>query len=169
MTPIEIEKALAEIVLEKERIVDEKLRVLDKGAKTEKKALMIEKGMYSLCLHAGLLYNAMGETERAKCIEIKSRRMPYFMRMFPEIKKAYESADCEEKLHMTAALYGEIWMKEQFVLMYRSQLSRAEAAGETALIFELGLKLDAVESVLAAWKEWRRENNVYPELAKGEK
>ena len=67
MTPIEIEKALAEIVLEKERIVDEKLRVLDKGAKTEKKALMIEKGMYSLCLHAGLLYNAMGETERAKC------------------------------------------------------------------------------------------------------
>ncbi len=167
MTPIEIEKALAEIVLDKERAADEKLKALDKNAKTEKKALMIEKGMYSLCLRAGLLYNTIGEREH--CIELKSRRMLNFMRMFPEVKETYESADGEEKLRMTAALYGEIWMADQFVLMYRSQLSRAEAAGETALTFELKLKLDAVESVLAAWREWRRENNVYPELAKGEK
>ena len=38
MTPVAIEKALAEIALEKQRIVDEKLKELDKGAKTEKKS-----------------------------------------------------------------------------------------------------------------------------------
>lgn len=162
MTPIEIEKSLAEIVMERERIVDEKLKVLDKSAKTEKKALMIEKGMYSLCVHAGLLYNTIGE--RDHCIQIKSTRMLNHMKLSPNVKEVFEKADQEEKLRMTAALYGELWMTDQFVVTYRSQLAKAKESGETALCFELKIKLEALESALDDWKNWRHQNGIYADL-----
>lgn len=162
MTPVAIEKALAEIVLEKERMVDEKLKGLDKSAKTEKKALMIEKGMYSLCVHAGLLYNTIGE--RDHCIQIKSTRMLNHMKLCPNVKEVFEKADQDERLRMTAALYGELWMTDQFVVTYRSQLAKAKECGETALCFELKIKLEALESALSAWKYWRHQNGIYADL-----
>ncbi|MBQ8431381.1 MAG: hypothetical protein IJX28_00705 [Clostridia bacterium] len=160
MTAIEIESALAEIVLARKNACDQKLQTLDQSAKTERKALMIEQGMYSLCLHAGLLYNVLGE--RGKVIATKCNRMPKFLKEYPKLLDHFQKSAHEEQLKMTAALYGEVWMDSQFLKNYRTELKVAQTKGSAANVFELQIKTAVVESVLADWRRWRKEQGVYP-------
>ena len=56
MTATEINQAMAEIALQKVKDCEERLKETPKDNKSERKAIQIELGMYSLCLRAGLLY-----------------------------------------------------------------------------------------------------------------
>ena len=165
MKPIEIEKALAEVVIAREMDCKQRMQRLAPEAKTEKKALLIEQGMYSLCLHAGLLYNNLGERDR--CIAIKCTRMPKFLKGVPELRGAFQSAAPAEQLRMTAALYGEVWMRDQFLRNYRTELRLAREKGSADRVFELQIKTAVVESVLADWQRWRVEHGVYPTALEG--
>ena len=159
LTNVEIEKALADIVLRKDAECKEKIAQLPKDARLEKKALMIECGMYSLCLHAGLLYNVLGD--RDKVIATKCKRMPKFMEHFPKLKEYWKSASDEEKLTLTAALYGEIWMYDQFVTVYQKEFDTAREENNAESILETRIKLGAVKQVLMEWSVWRIQNDLY--------
>ena len=162
MTPVEIEKALADIVIARDNACKEKIKMLSPDKQTEKKALSIESGMYSLCLRGGLFYNQ--NDDRAKAIALKNTRMPNLTGKYPTLKQYYSSADDAEKIRLTAALYGEVWLEDQFVSIYRTELDKAEKHGDAAKIFENRIKYEAVRSVLAEWKSWRRDSGIYPEL-----
>ena len=162
MTPVEIEKALADIVIARDNACKEKIKTISSDKQTEKKALSIESGMYSLCLRGGLFYDPNGDREKA--IALKNTRMPNFVEKYPIFAKYYSSADDAEKIRLTAALYGEVWLEDQFVSIYRTELDKAEKHGDAAKIFENRIKYEVVKSVLAEWKSWRRENGIYPEL-----
>lgn len=166
MTAIEIERALAEVVIERKRVCDQKLQMLEKCAKTERKALLIEQGMYSLCLRAGLLYNVLGERE--KTIAIKCSRMPKFLKKYPKLLDRFQKSSHEEQLRMTAALYGDVWMDSQFLKNYRTELKVAQDRGSAADVFELQIKTAVVESVLADWKMWRVQHDVYSDAMEDE-
>lgn len=163
MTPVEIEKALADIVIARKNACREKLDTLTSEKKTEKKALLIEGGMYDLCLNAGLVYNG---TDRERVLAVKSTRMMRWLGKYPEFGARFDSADGEEKLKMTAALYGEAWMEDQFAARYKSELDAAVQAGDAEEVFGIRLKIDVVKSVLDAWQKWRVENGIYPDFVR---
>ncbi len=160
MKPIEIEKALAEVVIAREMDCKQRIQSLPPEAKTEKKALLIEQGMYSLCLHAGLLYNVLGGRE--KVIATKCNRMPKFLKEYPKLLDRFQKSADEEQLKMTAALYGEVWMRAQFLRNYRTELRLAREKGSADQMFELQIKTAVVESVLSDWQRWRVEHGIYP-------
>ena len=65
MTAFEIDTALADIAIKKCYICEEKIKQLFKESLTEKKALQIQLGMYSLFLRAALLlYAYNGDREK---------------------------------------------------------------------------------------------------------
>ena len=163
MTSIEIENALINIVIEKDKECGEKVSGLSENKRTEKKALMVEKGMYSLCLRAGLLYNNADE-DRERAVGMKKQRLPRFFGCYPALSEFYQTSDEEEKTKLAAALYGEIWMESQFLRPYREELKSAEDSGDVRESFELKIKIEVLRSVLKEWKEWRKKNGLYPEL-----
>ena len=57
MTDIEIDKALIDILAEKKQACEARLAAIPKENKTEKKALHLELGMYTLCQNAEWLRN----------------------------------------------------------------------------------------------------------------
>ncbi len=162
MTAVEIEKALANIVLDMMKECKTRLAALPDNAKNEKKAIMIEDGMYSMGIRAGLLYNTNGDREGA--IRIKSTRMPHVCRNFPDVLEAFENADAEEKMRITAALYGEVWITGEYHQANIAELSAAKESRDISRIFEYTIKVGAIEAMLKAWKAWRRENGIYPTL-----
>jgi len=166
MTAVQIEKALAEIVIDRKNACAAKIQKLPREAVTEKKALLVEEGMYSLCLNAGLLYHTTGSRENV--IANKCRRMPVFVKKSPDpaLEGCFSAVDSEEKLRMTAALYGEVWMWDQILCKYRRELAEAEAHEDAAAIPECRIKVQVIASVLSDWQKWRVENNIYPDLAR---
>ncbi len=159
MTNTEIVNALADIVLKKESECKAKIAALPKESVLEKKALMIEMGMYSLCLRAGLLYNTLGTIDNA--VKVKCNRMPRFVKHFPKLAEYWNCADDEEKLKLTAALYGEVWMYDQFVIQYQKEYDTAVAENDAQKIFETRIKLGVVKQVLLYWNVWRIQNGLY--------
>lgn len=162
MTHIEIEKMMADRVIEMQKECESRIATLPADAKTEKKALMIENGMYSLCLRAGLLYCTTNE--RGHTIEVKSTRMPRYCEPYPALAERFAAANTEEKLNMTAALFGEIGLISEILINYRKELTAAKAANDVKSVFELNIKIKAVERVLDDWKACRKKNGLYVDL-----
>lgn len=160
MTPIEIEKSLTEIVVAKDEACKLRLATVDKQNVTERKALALERGIYNLCLNAGLL---LSNKDRHATILLKMKVLPRFLLKYPALQAKFEQVDENEKLVFTASLYGEIWMYDQIVLKYKDELEKAIANDDTKEILEAKLKLAIVNDVLNAWQNWRKENGVYAE------
>jgi len=156
ITAEEMEKQLAEIVIEKKTACEAAAAALDKDAKTEKKALMVQNGMYSFCLNAGLLYHKLGE--RANAIKVKSTRMERFLAGRPAQLAMFREADEEEKLRITACFYPTLFFEDQVLPQYRGEYDRAAESGSTGAVFEMNIKIGTVTEVLDAWKAWRLEN-----------
>ena len=159
MTNAEIINALADIVLKKESECKAKIAALPKESVLEKKALMIEMGMYNLCLRAGLLYNTLGSIDNA--VKVKCSRMPRFVKRFPKLAEYWNCADDEEKLKLTAALYGEVWMYDQIVIQYQEEYDTATSENDAEKIFEARIKLGVVKQVLSNWHVWRIQHDIY--------
>lgn len=159
MTYLEIDKALRDISIEMKKECQGRVNSVSKENKNEHKAVMIELGMYGLCTNAGFLGG-----ERERVIEMRTRFIGQRLPRYPEINKVFVSLDDDERKMFIAALQAEIYMRDQIYKNYLVELEQAKMAGDTKNIFELGIKVGAVERVFEAWEEWRVENNVFPGL-----
>ncbi len=162
MTPIEIERALAEIVIrEMERCKDE-ISAVPKDNILERKNLAMIRGIYDMCLNGGLLWKA---DDRSNMLKLKSNRMQQ-MASKPgcdRIMRAIDVADSEELMKLTASLYGEMFMLT-VADKYQAEKEYASSKDDIEGEYDADIKLKAVNSIISKWAEWRHENGVYPEI-----
>lgn len=148
-TAVEIEAAMASAVEAMQADCRDRLADLPADAKNEKKALAVENGMYDLCLNAGMLACAK---DREQALRTKLSRMPRFIGRFPKLAEVFEGADDEEKLRLTAAFYGIVWMA-QYLIPCRRELALAKESGDVRAEFELQIKVGTVTAVTDKWIE----------------
>ena len=160
MNYLDIDKALVEITRAKCTECKARLDATPKGRASERKALMIENGMYTLCGNAGLLFNAGWERQRT--YQIRNNFFNMILPKFPKHQEIYSTLNEEEKLSFMAAWQADLFMRDQLLAGYLNELDQAEAAGDAKNTFELRIKVGAVREMLAAWAAWRKENNIYP-------
>ncbi len=162
MTAMEIEKQLAEIILVMQKSCKETLENIDKENATERKTLAMINGIYDMCLNGGLLWNA---ADRSRMISLKSDRMLALAKKFnyAELVKIIEEAPDGEQERLTAALYGELFMST-VENKYAEELDYARGISNVQMEFEAKTKLAAVKTVINAWKQWRSDNNIYPNM-----
>lgn len=168
MNPLEIDKALVELLLEKIKKSRAKLSTLPKEAKNERKAVQIELGMYNLFVNFGFLYTLRkGDTyeqQRNHVLRIREKmteRMNLFI-AFPKIKKAYDVADEVERKCIIAALHSEMHMRNSFYNKYLKDLEAAKQYNDVYKSFEIGLKVSVLEDGFRLLEKYRQENGIYP-------
>ena len=160
MNYLDIDKALVDITRAKCVACKERLDAIPKDRAGERKALMIENGMYTLCGNAGLLFNTYGTREG-----LYRTRHNFFNMLLPKYpmhQEVYNTLNDDEKLSFMAAWQADLFMRDQLLAGYLNELSQAEAAGDTKNTFELRIKVGAVRAMLDIWATWRKENNIYP-------
>ena len=160
MNYLDIDKALVDITRAKCNECKARLDAIPKDRSSERKALMIENGMYTLCGNAGLLFNAGWERQRT--YQIRNNFFNMILPKFPKHQEVYNTLNHDEKLSFMAAWQGDLFMRDQLLAGYITELAQAEAAGDAKNIFEFRIKIGAVREMLAAWATWRTENNIYP-------
>ncbi len=167
MNAIEIYTAQEEIALEKYNECKARLAQTAAENKTEKKALHIELGMYSLCLRAGLFDRGGKAPDHAQtALEHRNKFMPRIIAAYPRINELFRALPAEERGSFLAAIQAELYMRDQIYKTYLEQLGEAKAAGDAASVFELKIKTGALESVFAAWEAWRKKTGIYPDVFK---
>ena len=163
MTRYEIDRAMQEIVLNKISECKARLNALPKDHVNERKAVQIELGMYTLCLHAGLLSSGRNDNRpRDEFFSLRQRVLHRILPKYPKLNETFVGLAGDEQLRFVAALQGEIFMRDQILRDYRTELTNANAAGDARNVFEFTIKIGAVESVLEAWRAWRMEHAIYP-------
>lgn len=162
MTALEIDRAMYEIVNETYNECQSRLDAVAKENKSERKALIIEREMYGLCNRAGLLVYTLGERE--KCLAFRHRVIGQILPKYPRLNAIFKQLDEAEKKIFIAALQAEIFMRDQIVNSYYTQLESAQAADDTKNVFELQIKIGGCENIFRAWEAWRVEHDVYPRI-----
>lgn len=160
MNYLDIDKALVEITRSKCNECKSRLDATPKDRAGERKALMIENGMYTLCGNAGLLFNAGWERQRT--YQIRQNFFNMLLPKYPMHQEVYNTLNDAEKLSFMAAWQADLYMRDQLLAGYLNELSQAEAAGDAKNTFELRIKVGAVREMLSLWAAWRKENNIYP-------
>ena len=165
MNFLDIDKALVDVTRAKCIECKARLDAIPKDRASERKALYIEYGMYTLCGNAGLLFNTGGGRE---VLYRKTRQnfWGYAMTKYPRHGEVYATLNDDEKLSFMAAWQAELFMRNQLLEKYVIELAQAEAAGDAKSAFELRIKIGAVQEMLTIWEGWRKENGVYPDLIK---
>ena len=163
MNYLDIDKALMDITRAKCVECKARLDATPKDSKAERKALMIEYGMYTLCGNAGLLFNTYGSRET---LYLRTRQNFWNMVLpkYPKHQEIYSALTDDEKLSFMAAWQADLFMRDQLLNGYVTELAQAEAAGDAKSTFELRIKIGAVREMLSLWEGWRKENGVYPGL-----
>lgn len=167
MNAIEIYKAQEEIALEKYNECKARLAQTAEESKTEKKALYIELGMYSLCLRAGLFDRGGTAPDHAEtALEHRNAFIPKIIVKYPKLEEIFAALGKGEKEIFISAVQAELYMRDQIYKNYIRELEAATTAGDEASVFELKIKIGALENVFAAWEEWRKETGIYPDVFK---
>ena len=162
MNYLDIDKALVDITRAKCDECKARLDATPKDNKAERKALQIELGMYTLCGNAGLLFNAGWERQRT--YQIRQNFWSMVLPKYPKHQEIYSALTDDEKLSFMAAWQAELFMRDQLLNGYVTELAQAEAAGDAKSTFEFRIKIGAVREMLSLWEGWRKENGVYPGL-----
>ena len=162
MTYLEIDEALVSITRQLCAACKERLDAIPRENASERKAVLLEYGMYTFCGNAGLLFNT--GWERTKVLQVRQTLWNNELYNFPHIQTRYQTLDCDEKPCFHAALHGELYLRQSWLGEQEAALAMAEEAGDTRQVFELNIKLGAVSAMFAAWENWRRENNMYPNM-----
>ena len=162
MNYLDIDKALVDITRAKCAECKARLDATPKDSKAERKALQIELGMYTLCGNAGLLFNAGWERQRT--YQIRQNFWSMVLPKYPKHQEIYASLNDDEKLSFMAAWQADLFMRDQLLNGYVTELAQAEAAGDAKSTFEFRIKIGAVREMLSLWEGWRKENGVYPGL-----
>lgn len=154
-------KALSQIALDMKNECETRLNNVDKSHSNERKAIQIELGMYGLCLRAGLLYYTTGSEESLfNTLESQSSRT---MIAYDKIKEKYLSLTDGKQL-FSIVVGREAFMRTQFYDAYINELALAEKSGSQEKAFEIKIKIGALNRIFTAWEEWRRENNIFPNM-----
>ena len=160
MNYLDIDKALVDLTRAKCAECKARLDAVLKDKPGERKALLIENGMYTVCGNAGLLFNTYGNREGL--YRTRQNFFNYILTKYPKHQEIYASLSDDEKLSFMAAWQADLFMRDQLLAGYLNELSQAEAAGDTKNTFELRIKVGAVRAMLDIWATWRKENNIYP-------
>lgn len=165
MNATEIYEALCELAKSLYDECTQRLNSVPYQNKTERKALLLEQGMYSLSLRAGLMYMTLSEDKARDVIKVRQTVFERLTKEFyPEIYSQYEGLNDDEKQHMVSALQGEVFLRTQTYRKDMAELEYAQNAGLHDKVFELRIKTGALENVFNTWKAWRRENGIYPNV-----
>ena len=159
---LDIDKALVDITRAKCDECKARLDTVPKDNKAERKALQIELGMYTLCGNAGLLFNTYGTREGL--YRTRQNFFTYAMTKYPRHGGIYAALNDDEKLSFMAAWQADLFMRDQLLAGYITELAQAEAAGDAKNTFEFRIKIGAVREMLVIWENWRKENGIYPGL-----
>lgn len=161
MTYLEIDKALSAIVFCKCEECEKKLKTTPKEAKTERKALQIQIGMYRLFYRAAIEHfpKVTGVALTKRLAEI-TKWIPHY----PHLYAAYQNADTAEKEHLLFAVHAELYMRQAFLKPAISELVFAQANSDVDRSFELDLKVKSMLEILNLCENWRAVNDVYPGL-----
>ena len=162
MNYLDIDKALVDLTRAKCAECKARLDATPKDNKAERKALQIELGMYTLCGNAGLLFNAGWERQRT--YQIRQNFWSMVLPKYPNHQEIYSALTDDDKLSFMAAWQADLFMRDQLLNGYVTELAQAEAAGDAKSTFELRIKIGAVREMLSLWEGWRKENGVYPGL-----
>ncbi len=163
MNYLEIDKALVDITRAKCVECKARLDAIPKDRASERKALLIEYGMYTLCGNAGLQFN-IGGTREVLYRKTRQNFFTYAMTKYPRHGEIYATLNDDERLSFMAAWQADLFMRDQLLAGYLTELSQAEAAGDAKNTFEMRIKIGAVREMLSIWEAWRVENDVYPRL-----
>ena len=160
MTHIEIDKAITDILVQMRDECKARLDAVEKTNVIEQKALHLEYGMYQFCGNAGLLHYK--ETEK----KLKSRQnvLRRIMSKYPKMNSVYTELSEDEKLCFIAAIQAELFIRDQWLHNQYKDFAKAESAGDSKSVFELKIKIGAVEKVFEAWEKWRAENKTYSNM-----
>ena len=162
MNYLDIDKALVDLTRAKCAECKARLDATPKDNKAERKALQIELGMYTLCGNAGLLFNAGWERQRT--YQIRQNFWSMVLPKYPNHQEIYSALTDDDKLSFMAAWQADLFMRDQLLNGYVTELAQAEAAGDAKSTFEFRIKIGAVREMLSLWEGWRKENGVYPGL-----
>lgn len=164
MNSIEIHENMKCIVISREKACTEKINALPASSTTERKALFLERGMYRLCINAGLLHctdtieSMLNSRKRVMSNILKSDH-------YPRIKEAFDKADTDEKaLELVAAFQSEIFIRNQIMKKYYKDFNGSKASDDAKGEFESGIKIAVLEDVFKDFEKFRVENNIYPDL-----
>ncbi|MBE6585252.1 MAG: hypothetical protein E7645_01850 [Ruminococcaceae bacterium] len=160
MNYLDIDKALVDLTRAKCAECKARLDAVPKDRAGERKALMIENGMYTLCGNAGLLFNTYGTREGL--YRTRQNFFTYAMTKYPRHGEIYATLSDDEKLSFMAAWQADLFMRDQLLEKYVAELAQAEAAGDARSTFEFRIKMGAMREMLSIWEAWRKENNIYP-------
>ncbi len=160
MTHLEIDAAIINITKNKCDERDSRLVSIPKENVTERKAVLVEYGMYTFCGNAGFLFQS--ENNRLNALQIRQKYLERELYKYPKLNNIYLQLDEDEKMKFTAALQAEIFIRDQCLPSHYAELMQAEEAGAIDKIFELKIKIGAILSMFNAWECWRKEHNFYP-------
>ena len=107
MNYLDIDKALVDLTRAKCAECKARLDAVPKDKPGERKALLIENGMYTLCGNAGLLFNAGWERQRT--YQIRQNFWGMILPKYPKHQEIYASLNDDEKLSFMAA-----WLSPSF-------------------------------------------------------
>ena len=158
MTEQMIYEALCRVVREKDAACGERISTLSKQNATERGALQMQKGIYNLCLQAGL---CACTPDPVKTIH---GRFPNFVRRFPHVAEQHSTLTVEQRAIFEVALYPEIWMCSEFLDTYRREKEAAQASGDEGLAVKARMKYEILRDVVSAWQDVRAELGFWPEL-----
>ncbi len=154
ITPDEVLEQLRGIALRAAAEYDARLKALPADAKTEKKALIIQREM--AILYTRTILPGHGKTPNDALLTFMDRRLRHeaIIGVFPSALALYDAAAEEERRLMVPYLLGLCFTESQFLRPWRAEASTATAAGDVAAAFELKLKVATVSDVLARGEAW---------------
>ena len=144
--------AIAQAMIEE---YDQQIKALEPTAKTEKKALIIQREMASLCNRAGLV--GFAHPNYCEDARIPDSRFRTTTAHYPAVTAYYGSLSEDDRRVVLPYLHSLYFMSINFLIPWKAELTRAEGAGDAAA-FELGLKINTVTRVLEARRNWWKEN-----------
>ncbi len=145
--------AIAQTIVEE---YDAQLKALEPTARTEKKALIIQREMASLCNRAGLV--GFAHPNYCEDARIPDSRFCTITAHYPAVTAYYGALSEDDRRVVLPYLHSLYFMSINFLIPWRVELTRAEGAGDAAAAFELGLKIHTVERVLEARRVWWEKN-----------
>lgn len=122
---------------------------------TERDALQLTAGIYSLALRAGLL---SGSEQAVGQMHARFRNLAEH---FPELFARYQSLTEEEQSLMEIALYPELFLRLHFLEAYQTELANAEKDGDPQSIFKAKIKNDVLLDILHTWRDFRAQHGLF--------
>ena len=113
MNYLDIDKALVDLTRAKCAECKARLDAVPKDKPGERKALLIENGMYTLCGNAGLLFNTYGTREGL--YRTRQNFFNYILTKYPKHQEIYASLNEDERLSFMAAWQADLFMRDQLL------------------------------------------------------